>query len=84
MTSKTLRYKVGDTVRVKSALNDTELVGNEYKILYVGPWEIDDVQYIDELGPVKCLHPADYIIDNGFTGDPNWGVGVQCREDNLE
>lgn len=75
-----LRYKVGDLVRVKSALSETELVGNQYRVRYVGPWKEGDLQPNGGI----CMYPADYIIDTGFEGDISYAPGIQCRESNLE
>ena len=75
-----LRYKVGDMVRVKSALSETYLVGKQYRVIHVGPWEQGEIQ---PNGGV-CMYPADYIIDTGFGGDIGYAPGIQCREDNLE
>ncbi len=75
-----LRYKVGDMVRVKSALSETYLVGKQYRVVHVGPWEQGEIQPNGGI----CMFPADYIIDTGFDGDDLYAPGIQCRESNLE
>ena len=75
-----LRYKVGDIVRIRSALLETDLIGNQYRVVHVGPWKEGDLQPNGGI----CMYPADYIIDTGFEGNVNYAPGIQCREANLE
>lgn len=75
-----LRYKQGDTVRVKSAAQRPDMIGKEYTVAHAGPWKEGDAQPNGAVYPFDC----DYILDDGYEGDAFFGAGIQCRESNLE
>lgn len=67
-----LKYKVGDTVTVLKARLHEDLIGQEMKVLHVGPWKAGEMQPMG----TYANYPADYVLD-----DADGGINV--REENL-